>query len=101
MTRATTFDPYHLESLPLHILVRSLRPEVEILFRLEMCGVVCVLQSHPKRFFLHQRLSSLKLLIFYASVDLIELIIVYRTLGVSGLTVSGEVESAAAFLTTD
>ena len=42
MTRVTKFDPYHLESL--HILGRSLRPEVEILFRLEMCCVVCVLQ---------------------------------------------------------
>ncbi len=31
--------------------VRSFRPEVEILFRIEMCGVVCELQSWPKRFF--------------------------------------------------
>jgi hypothetical protein len=38
MVRATKFDPYHLQ--PLRILVRSLRPEFEILFRLEMCGVV-------------------------------------------------------------
>jgi hypothetical protein len=38
MTRATKFDPYHLD--PHHILGRSLRPEVEILFRLEMCVAV-------------------------------------------------------------
>jgi hypothetical protein len=59
--RATKFDPYHLK--PLLILTRSLRPEVEILFRLEMCGVACVLQTRPKRFFLHQRLPTLKLLL--------------------------------------
>jgi hypothetical protein len=46
MYRTTKFDPHHLE--PVRMLPRSFRPEVEILFRLEMCGVVCLLQPRPE-----------------------------------------------------
>jgi len=38
---ATKFDPHHLQSFT--VILRSLRPEVQILFRLEMRCMVCSL----------------------------------------------------------
>jgi hypothetical protein len=47
----------------LHILGRSLRPEVEILFRLEMCGVVCVRPNSTIHLFnLYKRSSVFRVL---------------------------------------
>jgi hypothetical protein len=61
MTWATKFDPHHLQSCT--VIVRSLRPEVEVLFRLEMRCIVCSLLPRPKLFVLHLGMSSLKLLL--------------------------------------
>ena len=60
MTWATKFDPHHLQ--PLTVIVRSLRPEVEILFRLEMRCIVCSLLPRPKLFVLNQGTPSFELL---------------------------------------
>ncbi len=59
MTWTVKFNPHNLHPF---VILRSLRPEVEILFRLEMRCIVGSFLQHRKLFVLNQGIPSLKLL---------------------------------------